>query len=140
MASLRDKITGWNNPLTQSDQKKDSKEDKAISIKTSAEDNKEAHLAFNAQRDSSRAKLAQYNSKKAHLHQNLISRIDLSSLENLSSKELRQKIRDVVTKLISEEGLTINDQERQEIIIDLQNEVLGLGLLRLSMKTLRTLI
>ena len=25
MASLRDKITGWNNPLTQSEQKKDSK-------------------------------------------------------------------------------------------------------------------
>ena len=127
MASLRDKITGWNSPLTQSEQKKDSKKDKENSIKTSAEDTKEAHLAFNAQRDSSRAKLAQYNSKKAHLHQSLISRIDLSSLEILSPKELRQKIRDVVTKLIVDEGLTINDQERLEIIIDLQNEVLGLG-------------
>ena len=123
MASLRDQITRRANPLGEKTPAQEQTAEQKNQPVASTEP--QSDIAPLAPRDEK--KTAQYNATKSKLHHGLIGKFDLSSLEKLTSTELRQKIRETVLKLIEEEGLTINESERQQIIVDLQNEVLGLG-------------
>lgn len=68
-----------------------------------------------------------YQELKTHVHQKLLDRVDLTVMENLPSERLLMEIKSVVERLLIEEGTPINAVERQRIITDIQNEVLGLG-------------
>jgi pilus assembly protein CpaF len=65
--------------------------------------------------------------KKAKLHQDIISKLDLSVIEMLSPEQLKAQLHELTIRLIDESSLAINEQERLDIITDLQNEILGLG-------------
>ena len=72
------------------------------------------------------ASASYYNFKK-QLHQQLLSRMDLSSIESLSPEQLQSQLSTVLWALIQEDALPLNTHEKQRLVADLQNEIMGLG-------------
>ena len=128
MATLKEQITGWGfSPL--------SKEKGSLNVSvSSAQLDVHDVLAAKVLNERERvdeaalnAMSSSYYSKKTKLHQKLISRLELSSIESMPPDQLRAQLKDLVIALIAEDALAINGQERLAIITDLQNEILGLG-------------
>lgn len=76
---------------------------------------------------------AGYYATKTRLHQMVISRVDLAAVEAMPYEQLRSYIRQLVQILIdekplgSDKPLQVNEQERSQLITELQDEILGLG-------------
>ena len=68
-----------------------------------------------------------YFKLKNELHKKLITRIDLAMIESMSASTLAGRISELTSELIIEQSLPINEAERNSIIRDLQNEIMGLG-------------
>jgi pilus assembly protein CpaF len=68
-----------------------------------------------------------YHELRVHIHRQLLERMDLAVLETLPQDRVRAEIKSVVERLLAEEGAVVNATERQQLIQDTQNEVLGLG-------------
>lgn len=68
-----------------------------------------------------------YEELKTHVHQKLLDRMDLTIMESLPPERLLIEIKSLVERLLVEEGTPINEVERQCVVRDIQNEVLGLG-------------
>src|SRR5687768_2590397 len=68
-----------------------------------------------------------YEELKARVHQKLLDRVDLAVMESLPAERLRLEIKNLVERLLIEESVPINEAEREGIVRDVQNEVLGLG-------------
>ncbi len=64
---------------------------------------------------------------KMHLHQKLLTRVDLNSIESLTPEQLRNELGVLLVEIINEEALPLNVQERTRLVADLKNEILGLG-------------
>lgn len=69
----------------------------------------------------------EYLALKLHIHHELLKRADLSAMEAMSAERLREEIRNIVQRLLLDEHVVVNDQERLQLVRDIQNEVLGLG-------------
>ncbi|MEI8032369.1 MAG: CpaF family protein [Chlorobiaceae bacterium] len=68
-----------------------------------------------------------YYATKVKLHQKLLTRIDLNSIESLTPEQLRNELGVLLVALIEEEAIRLNDQERTSLVADLKNEIMGLG-------------
>lgn len=68
-----------------------------------------------------------YQSLKMRIHQLLLSRIDLEAMENLAPERLREELRLMVERLLAEENVVVNTNERRDLVRDIQYEMLGLG-------------
>ena len=68
-----------------------------------------------------------YQDLKQHIHQTLLDRVDLESMQRLSPTQLRDELRLLVERLLEEEVVVINDTERKNLTRDIQNEMLGFG-------------
>ena len=68
-----------------------------------------------------------YFATKIGLHKALLKRMDLAAAESLPEEQVRSQLAHMVDLLIAEEQLPVNEHEHRQLIIDLQNEVLGLG-------------
>ncbi len=68
-----------------------------------------------------------YYSTKMKLHQKLLTRIDLNSIESLTPEQLRNELGILLVGLIEEDDIPFNDQERAKLVADLKNEIMGLG-------------
>jgi len=68
-----------------------------------------------------------YHELKTQLHKDLLERVDLSVMESMTPDRLREEIKALVERLLVENGTPINDADRREMVLDIQNEVLGLG-------------
>ncbi|MCK0510436.1 CpaF family protein [Aromatoleum buckelii] len=68
-----------------------------------------------------------YQTLKMRIHQLLLSRIDLEAMENLAPEQLRDELRLMVERLLAEENVVINTNERRDLVRDIQYEMLGLG-------------
>lgn len=122
MASLREKINKWNiSTLQPAAAKTHVEEPTAAELK--AKDRHEAESI--SQVDKAQGTL--FHDLKANIHQKLISRIDLAAAENMKPEELRAQLGQMLVSLISEESLPINQQERNRLVSDLQNDIMGLG-------------
>jgi pilus assembly protein CpaF len=64
---------------------------------------------------------------KKKLHQKLLTRIDLKSIESLTPEQLRNQLGFLLVALIEEDAIPLNDQERTKLVTDLKNEIMGLG-------------
>ena len=69
----------------------------------------------------------EYYSTKMKLHQKLLTRIDLNSIESLTPEQLRNELGVLLVALIEEDDIRFNDQERAKLVADLKNEIMGLG-------------
>ena len=68
-----------------------------------------------------------YQKLKHHLHQTLLDRVDLESMQRLSQTQIRDELKMLVERLLEEETVVINDTERKNLTRDIQNEMLGFG-------------
>ena len=68
-----------------------------------------------------------YQQMKARLHQLLLTRLDLEALESLSAERLREELAVLVERLLLEENVIVNANERRNLVRDIQHEMLGLG-------------
>lgn len=68
-----------------------------------------------------------YQDLKHHIHQILLDRVDLESMQRLSQEQIREELRMLVERLLEEEIVVINDLERKNLTRDIQNEMLGFG-------------
>ncbi|MGB2981661.1 MAG: ATPase, T2SS/T4P/T4SS family, partial [Candidatus Zixiibacteriota bacterium] len=64
---------------------------------------------------------------KNRLHQKLIDSLDLSVLTTVDRGTLRDQIKDVLEKLLSEEDLFLSPENKERLITEIQSETLGLG-------------
>lgn len=64
---------------------------------------------------------------KRRIHRRLIERIDIGKLDALGSGELALEIGYVIESLISEEGVPLNQAEKDRLVTEVQHETFGLG-------------
>jgi len=74
-----------------------------------------------------------YQELRSRIHRKLLDRVDLTMMENMAPDLLRQELKTLVERLLSEETMAINDSERMNLVRDIQHEVLGLGPLEILM-------
>lgn len=68
-----------------------------------------------------------YQDLKSRIHRKLLDSVDLMMMESMSPVHLREELKTLVERLLSEESMAINDAERMNLVLDIQHEVLGLG-------------
>jgi len=68
-----------------------------------------------------------YQKIKSSIHQKMLDRVDLSVMESLPTDRLLSEIKILVEQLILEEKSPINVAERESLVKEIQDEVLGLG-------------
>lgn len=121
MGLLRDQIGKWNYGQAKSD------EHAPESHYTAAQSaSVGSHADLDASHPSRKMQPGFYEAK-VKLHQELLSRLDLAAAETMSSEQLSSKLKELINSLIDEDSLPVNNDERHQLISDLQNEILGLG-------------
>lgn len=76
----------------------------------------------------------QFEEVKARIHSKLVDKLDLSRVGDLKGDTLKREIRVVVEHLCDAEETLLNRQERERIVEEVIDEVLGLGPLELILK------
>ena len=71
----------------------------------------------------------EYFELKTRIHDRLLDLIDLSLIDKLDQEALRRELRGFVERILQQEGLNLplNAIERERILREIQDEVLGLG-------------
>jgi pilus assembly protein CpaF len=64
---------------------------------------------------------------KHELHQKLIEKLDLQTIERLPREQLRDELRQIMTHLLAQSDLPLNRVEREQMVEELLDEVTGLG-------------
>jgi len=64
---------------------------------------------------------------KTRIHRRLIDKLDLSKLDLIGSSELIREIGYIIESLIAEEGVPLNQTEKDRLIVEIQHETFGLG-------------
>jgi pilus assembly protein CpaF len=64
---------------------------------------------------------------KSRIHKRLMERIDFSKIDQFTSDELTREIGFIIEALIVEEGVPLNLAEKDRIIVEVLNEIFGLG-------------
>ncbi len=70
---------------------------------------------------------AGYQQLRTELHRQLLDRIDLDVMGAMPADRLRDELRQLVERLISETGVALNALERKRLVLDIQHEIMGLG-------------
>jgi len=68
-----------------------------------------------------------YRALRADLHAQLLDRVDVEVMGRMTPDRLREELRILVERLIGESGAALNASERKQIVLDIQNEIMGLG-------------
>ncbi len=76
----------------------------------------------------------QFEEVKRRIHSKLVDKLDLSRVGDLKGDVLKREIRMVVEHLCDAEETLLNRQERERIVDEVIDEVLGLGPLELILK------
>ena len=64
---------------------------------------------------------------KVKIHQQLLSRINLSLLDKLPREQIAEEVSDIVSEILVVEGVVLNRNERTALCNDVLDELLGLG-------------
>lgn len=64
---------------------------------------------------------------KTRTHRELLKRMNLEVMDQLSAEQVKEEIYDLASVIMQEENVHLNSIERDEVISQIQNEVLGLG-------------
>jgi len=123
MGTLKDQIARWNLSTKRGSGAPES-ESSTFPEKT---DIVEAPTQPVAAKKNNATRVDDFYATKTKLHQKLLSRIDLDSIEALTPEQLRNELGVLLTALIDEEAMPLNHQERARVVADLKNEIMGLG-------------
>ncbi|UCG67648.1 MAG: CpaF family protein, partial [Deltaproteobacteria bacterium] len=66
---------------------------------------------------------------KSRIHDRLLDLLDLSLIETLDTRLLKSKLKDLLERILNEDGydIPLNLSERERLVTEIQDEVLGLG-------------
>jgi pilus assembly protein CpaF len=64
---------------------------------------------------------------KFKIHQMLLDRVDLGRLQRLETDQVIEELRMVIEQMLTEENVSISDNERRTLIREIRHEMLGLG-------------
>ena len=64
---------------------------------------------------------------KITVFNDLLEAVDLAEISKLSANEVREEITDMVAEIISRRGLALTVPEHQQVVVDICNDILGLG-------------
>jgi pilus assembly protein CpaF len=84
-------------------------------------------VAMDKTLSSSSQTVARMQEMKNRIHRRLMDRINLRLIDELDEQTLRSQIGTVVRDLIEEDNMPLNAAEKTELVVEIQNEVLGLG-------------
>ncbi|MDO8347207.1 MAG: CpaF family protein [Rugosibacter sp.] len=68
-----------------------------------------------------------YHALKSRIHQKLLDRVDLKVMEGLPPDRLKDELKIIVDRILTEEAAVLNESERRTLVRDIQYEMLGLG-------------
>lgn len=68
-----------------------------------------------------------YLTLKKHIHTQILDRISLDKLTNVSDNEIKKQINELVSIIVDEENIPLNTTERNTLAQDIQHEMFGLG-------------
>jgi pilus assembly protein CpaF len=71
--------------------------------------------------------LARIEDVRARLHRQMLTQVDLRQIESLPPDALRLQLRQLGEHLMAQEGYSLNEAERRQVMQGVQNEMLGLG-------------
>ena len=69
----------------------------------------------------------EYQELKSRIHDRLLDLLDFSLLDSLDKPSLRQEIIKLVEQILTSETVPLNFRERERLVKEVQDEVLGLG-------------
>src|SRR5262245_1690416 len=75
-----------------------------------------------------------YYELKATLHTRIVDRLDLATLNRLSREQFTHEITMVLAQMVSESAVPLNRREREQMVQELVDEMLGLGPLETLMR------
>jgi pilus assembly protein CpaF len=64
---------------------------------------------------------------KVMVFNDLLEAVDLAEISKLEASEVREEITDMTAEIISMRRLVLSNQEQQQVVIDICNDILGLG-------------
>jgi pilus assembly protein CpaF len=70
---------------------------------------------------------SEYQDLKSRIHDRLLDVLDFSLLDSLDRQALRQEIVKLVEQILAGETVPLNSRERERLVKEVQDEVLGLG-------------
>jgi len=73
------------------------------------------------------AEIEQFKDMKIRIHRRLIDSIDLAKMDLMRTSEVVNQIRIVIENLIVNEGVPLNQMERDRLVVEIQHETFGLG-------------
>ena len=68
-----------------------------------------------------------YQELKKSIHQTVLDRIDLERIQKHGEERLKQELSVLVERIIEEEKIALNQNERRNLLLDIQYEMLGYG-------------
>ncbi|KPV40099.1 pilus assembly protein CpaF [Thiohalorhabdus denitrificans] len=71
--------------------------------------------------------LPDFQEMKGQIHRRLLDRMNLAIIEHLDPREVREQIGELVREMLAEEDIPLNAAERDRLVQEIQDEVLGLG-------------
>lgn len=84
-------------------------------------------LSHPANKLATAAQYESYHALKSRIHQKLLERVDLKVMESLSPDKLKDELKILVDRILTEDAVVLNDPERRSLVLDIQHEMLGLG-------------
>jgi pilus assembly protein CpaF len=92
-----------------------------------SEQSSETHEAIAEVKNSVGADAEKYLALKTAIHRKLLDRINLGLLEKMSREQISDEAGDVILGLLVEEDAALNSRERQNLVGEVLDELLGLG-------------
>ncbi len=68
-----------------------------------------------------------YQQLKRNMHRTILERIDLERLQQLTPEQFKRELSLLVEKIVEDEHMAVNQQERRQLVTDMQHEMLGFG-------------
>jgi pilus assembly protein CpaF len=68
-----------------------------------------------------------YQELKKSMHQMIFDRIDLERLKRLTTEQFKHELALLIQRIIEEERIVLNQNERHHLVLDIQHEMLGFG-------------
>jgi pilus assembly protein CpaF len=68
-----------------------------------------------------------YQELKKSMHQMILDRIDLERLKRLTTEQFKHELALLIQRIIEEERIVLNQNERHNLVLDIQHEMLGFG-------------
>ena len=70
---------------------------------------------------------AAFHALRDRVHNQLLGRIDLEVMSSMKPERLREELGILVEQLLQESGAALNAIERRRMVLEIQDEVMGLG-------------